>query len=234
MPVIPTVEEIETLAKVSLEAWISIKSPSFNPERYTEFSVAEKGDRKIELVSEADIDPKVDPPVLFKGFRKNIDFGQEGTDVPAVDKFYFRLSGNNIYYCKNDKDLVVLGAINVKNVHSTGAGSKTGEQCFLVFDDEEDKWELCTESADVVKEWVCAIKTILKQPCEEEKKAEVKVVKEVKEEVILYQTPSPFCNENWNYMHHGEDWDCQCAEGLMQSPIDINPNTTCNPYSNAP
>jgi hypothetical protein len=53
---------------------------------------------------------------MFEGFRKNIDFGQEASDVPALDKFYFRLSGNNIYYTKNDKDLVVLGAINVKNV----------------------------------------------------------------------------------------------------------------------
>ena len=54
--------------------------------------------------------------MLFPGFRKNEDFGGEGSDVPALDKFYFRLSGNNIYYTKNDKDLVVLGAINVKNI----------------------------------------------------------------------------------------------------------------------
>lgn len=76
----------------------------------------DKGERKVEVIEEKDIDPTIKPAVLIEGFRKNIDFGQEGSDVPAIDKFYFRLSGNNIYYTKNDKDLVVLGAINVKNV----------------------------------------------------------------------------------------------------------------------
>jgi len=58
--------------------------------------------------------------------------------VPAVDKFYFRLSGNNIYYTKNDKDLVVLGAINVKNVVNVNNNTKTGDNCFKVFDGEKD------------------------------------------------------------------------------------------------
>lgn len=35
-------------------------------------------------------------------------------------------------------------------------------------------------------------------------------------------------------MHHGADWNCGCAEGYQQSPIDINPNMTCNPYEVAP
>lgn len=101
---------------MALEAWISVKSPSFNPFRYPDIEVEDKGKREIELLTEKDIDPTIQPPVMFEGFRKNIDFGQEASDVPALDKFYFRLSGNNIYYTKNDKDLVVLGAINVKNV----------------------------------------------------------------------------------------------------------------------
>lgn len=78
VPVIPTIEELDALTKVALEAWMSIKSPSFNAERYTEFSVEEKGDRKIVLITKEDIDaidPPVVPPVLFKDFRKNIDFG---------------------------------------------------------------------------------------------------------------------------------------------------------------
>jgi hypothetical protein len=116
IPKIPTVEDLDALAKVNLEAWISVRSPSFNPDRYADIKVEDKGERKVEVVEEKDIDPSIKPPVLIEGFRKNIDFGQEGSDVPALDKFYFRLSGNNIYYTKNDKDLVVLGAINVKNV----------------------------------------------------------------------------------------------------------------------
>jgi hypothetical protein len=59
------------------------------------------------------------------------------------------LSGNNIYYTKNDKDLVVLGAINVKNVISVKEKVKSGDTCLKVFDGEKDQWELCCESADV-------------------------------------------------------------------------------------
>ena len=101
------------------------------------------------MVEKEDIDPAITPPVLIEGFRKNIDFGQEGSDVPALDKFYFRLSGNNIYYTKNDKDLVVLGAISVKNVVSVAEKVKNGDTCFKVQDGEQDLWELCCESADV-------------------------------------------------------------------------------------
>ena len=100
---------------------------------------------------------------------------------------------------------------------------------------ERDSWELCTESGDVKQKWYCQIKGILKDPCDANESSEpVKVTNEIKEEVILYQLPSPNCNENWNYMHHGNNWDCICKEGLKQSPIDLNPNQTCNPYEVAP
>jgi carbonic anhydrase len=33
--------------------------------------------------------------------------------------------------------------------------------------------------------------------------------------------PSPTCNENWNYERNGDDWVCDCKEGVEQSPIDL-------------
>ena len=127
----------------------------------------------------------MEPPTVHEGFRKNIAFGTEGTTVPAIDQFYFRLSENNIYYTKDEKDLVVLGAINVKNVMNVVNSTKTGDNCFKVFDEEQDEWELCTESTDVQKQWYCKIKEILKQPCEEETAQNVTVLNEIKEEVIV-------------------------------------------------
>jgi hypothetical protein len=33
--------------------------------------------------------------------------------------------------------------------------------------------------------------------------------------------PAPDCLIEWNYNHHGADWQCRCNEGYEQSPIDI-------------
>lgn len=29
------------------------------------------------------------------------------------------------------------------------------------------------------------------------------------------------CNQGWNYNKKWEDWECMCAEGKEQSPIDL-------------
>jgi hypothetical protein len=47
-------------------------------------------------------------------FRKNSKFKDGG--APAIDAFYFRISGSNIYYTETQADNVVLGAIAIKNV----------------------------------------------------------------------------------------------------------------------
>jgi hypothetical protein len=61
---------------------------------------------------------------------------------------------------------------------------------------------------------VCALKKLLGQECEPAE-APLKVVKEKVEEVVLIQLPSPFCNQDWTYLHHGADWDCNCKEGVQ-------------------
>lgn len=45
----------------------------------------------------------------------------------------------------------------------------------------------------------------------------------VRKPVILIPLPSKSCNENWNYDDHGANWECKCAEGLEQAPIDLPP-----------
>ena len=29
------------------------------------------------------------------------------------------------------------------------------------------------------------------------------------------------CNVNWNYFHNGNDWNCKCSVGMLQSPINL-------------
>jgi hypothetical protein len=45
----------------------------------------------------------------------------------------------------------------------------------------------------------------------------------VRKPVILIPLPSKSWNENWNYDDHGANWECKCAEGLEQAPIDLPP-----------
>jgi len=47
------------------------------------------------------------------------------------------------------------------------------------------------------------------------------LTKKVTQPIILIPLPSKSCNENWDYTKKGIDWDCDCAEGKEQSPIDL-------------
>lgn len=46
-------------------------------------------------------------------------------------------------------------------------------------------------------------------------------VTNITQPLIIIPTSTPQCNEKWNYAQKGEDWECQCAEGKEQSPIDL-------------
>lgn len=39
--------------------------------------------------------------------------------------------------------------------------------------------------------------------------------------LVIIPTATPQCNADWNYQQHGGDWECICAEGNEQSPIDL-------------
>ncbi len=43
----------------------------------------------------------------------------------------------------------------------------------------------------------------------------------INQPIIIIPVPSPMCNEKWDYSSHGEDWQCDCVEGIGQSPIDL-------------
>ena len=36
---------------------------------------------------------------------------------------------------------------------------------------------------------------------------------------------APNCKYDWNYNYHGQNWVCNCNEGLEQSPIDLPLNS---------
>jgi len=63
--------------------------------------------------------------------------------------------------------------------------------------------------------WYCKIREVLGDPCVEKPAEEpVEVKKEIVEDVLIYQLPSPYCNDPWDYKMHGDNWQCKCAEGM--------------------
>ncbi len=75
-------------------------------------------------------------------FRKNLQFTTNSYIIPSEDSFYFRISGDNVYYTETQSDLKVLGAISVDNIMSTNH-SDLENDCFTVNNSENDEWHLC-------------------------------------------------------------------------------------------
>lgn len=150
-------------------------------------------------------------------FRKNT--AKEGP--PNDSSFYFRLSGLNLYYTATDKDMVVLGALKINNIETIAQGDLAylTRFCISIRDIEQDLWTICAPSDEEYKKWKCAIETVLGIACEE-KKDDAEEVK-VAQPIFLVSTPSPYCNEGWNYLKKGKNWQCLCEEGKQQSPINL-------------
>jgi carbonic anhydrase len=198
--------------------WLEISSPSFK--NYVKFP-------PITMPDGDTVPIEVDDNY----FRINDAFDKNQKNSTNTKKdFWFRLSGTHIYYTVTDTDLNVLGAIAVSNIHKL---DDKNELCFLIDDAEDNKWTLCSIKTEITKKWVCAIKKNLglkNLPIEctyATAKANVTTIeKTVIDEktiqpIILIPLPSKKCNEGWNYLNQGKDWECICSEGFEQSPIDL-------------
>jgi len=192
------------------------------------------------------IQPDFKPDYIDLGddsnFRINNIFDPSKKDdknfPPTEYSFWFRLSSTNFWYSGKKDELEALGAMPSKvivNAEENVAGNRKayGAYCFYIRDAVKFNWELCTESLQERMEWICKIKELKKIPdtrcTPEEIKKEAELAKipvteferKVSQPIILIPQPNRFCNDDWNYEARGADWECDCAEGLEQSPIDI-------------
>lgn len=147
--------------------------------------------------------------------------------------FFFRLSGLNLYYANTKSDYNILGAIAVTSLERIQEPSMdaTGEYittCFNIHDAERNTYKMCAMKKDTARHWYCQILSFLGQSnfdmCMKLGDGDTKVITktvEITQPVVIVPTPSPHCNERWNYNKFGEDWECECKEGKEQSPIDL-------------
>jgi carbonic anhydrase len=165
-------------------------------------------------------------------FRINVAFNPMKTKKnfpPKKTFFWFRLSGKHLYYSQLQNDINILGNIAMKNVKNA---KDSGEaHCFRIVDRARRKWKLCADKEKTRNKWVCLIKNILGFPedktCKttklEESNIPTVVTKKITQPIILIPLASRVCNDGWDYLKKGSDWECDCADGLEQSPISLPP-----------
>jgi carbonic anhydrase len=171
--------------------------------------------------------------------RINEKFDSAKAEGASIDsQFWFKIRGGYIYYFSTKEDINVLGSIFVKKVENSNlVNTKNKQGCFNVYDYSNDKWKLCANTYEIKMKWLCSLQEFLKQKLDwnckpipqagdvtlllPEKNETAVELKKVRQNVIIIPTASPKCNENWNYVNKGKDWDCACSEGGMQSPINL-------------
>lgn len=214
---------------IIIDGWIKIKSQEFKNKN--KFPTINVDGEKFKIATNED------------NFRINQAYDVKKTDADSPKSsidFYVRLIKNLIYYSVNKKDINVIGTIEIKDVKETTfffPGAKDDDLCFIVYDVDLIEYVLCAESSDIRNKWICKINIALgKFKTDDECNKAVKNStassnstaaglnldnNEVIQPIIVIPLPSKECNQGWNYASHGRDWQCGCAEGFEQSPIDI-------------
>lgn len=214
-------KERQSTTDIVLSEWFMISSKAFN--NPTKFPPIKLNDNSFVTIN-------VDP----NNFRINdANDKQENQDkLPSNKFFWFRLSGLNIYYSSTKTDINILGGISIdslSNVVTTGTDASTEyiTTCFTVADKIRDEWKLCGLNESTVKQWYCQIKTFLKEedlvncPVKDPNTNVIEKTINITQPIVIIPLPSRQCNQGWNYQKEGEDWECDCAEGKEQAPIDL-------------
>jgi carbonic anhydrase len=213
--------------------WLKVSSYIFrNPNKYPQIGLPDGSNIEI--------------PTNRNGFRINETYDPNKKPPnfpPSRYYFWFRLSGKNFYYSTGKNDINVLGSISAINILETYKESDIGlRRCFRILDRERKEWRLCAKTKKEKAAWICVIKTMLGykkiRECKAKKSGKgagkgdaggdevnqpTVITRKVQTPVILIPLPSKKCNEDWDYINKGQDWNCECSEGKEQSPINLPP-----------
>lgn len=226
-------ETIVDLSKPSgvLEDWLSIASTSFgNKRRYPDIALS---NGNVVNVQQGEGHKRIN-----ENFKKAKKSGAR-----TQYDFYTKMKSKYLFYSTDKDDINIIDSIYVKKIQNIN----NNELCFNIESSSEENFVLCGKDKATKLKWLCSIQQLLNDPMNPEcpipktlsndttvnTASTVKVRKNLKQMIII-PTPSPHCNENWNYLKHGEDWECQCKEGQEQSPIDLPIIEKSAPIKEAP
>jgi len=210
--------KIKKTADILQEDWFMISSSNFISDLFPEIRINKNEVSKI-IIDE-------------NNFRINnaFSFLSEENKPPTNKYFWFRLSGLNFYYSISLCDQNILGSISNENMNPPSKIVKENYEgnnvfCFTINDNLIQIWKICNNNELKIKSIICHINKILKiksSLCINHKKKPLKKRKNIEiQPMIIIPKPSKNCNQGWNYLKKGEDWECDCKEGREQSPIDL-------------
>ena len=203
------------------QAWLTISSPDFkNKQKYPPIPLGNGGNLEITTND--------------KYFRVNESFKEGANEPPSNLHFWFRLSSdNNLYYTNTKSDIQVMGSFKINSIKDVMI-SQNDPNCFHLKKTSED-YLLCADDAKTRNVWYCDLAEYIEKsdpscnPDKNEKEGDKAIFDVVKtkienktiQPIILVPLPAKHCNDKWTYNNNGSDWECTCAEGKEQSPIDL-------------
>lgn len=221
------VNDHETL-KVMVEGWMKISSPSFKNSK--EYPTVILNNYK-----------KTNIPTGLNYFRINKVYKKKDKSNPEIppsrNDFWFRYSDRNMYYASTKKSLQVLGTMVIRNIKDMNLNDDPNfSDCIWLNDGFKTEWNVCPETPELKHKLFCKIKEDLNISDESCKQLELGsteptvLEQRITQPIILIPQPSKDCNEKWNYKNKGKDWECECADGKEQSPIDLPELDSGNAY----
>jgi hypothetical protein len=194
-----------------MEGWLRVSTPQLkNINRFPVITLPDKTQHQI--------------PTQRDYFRVNESYDPMRNPNSAPSPFYFwmRLSFKNLYYSLSKDSINVVGNIPAGDIQAASVLKEyaRSNKCFSVDDAQNKEWTLCAQSVKERNEWVCKIKALKKQDSETlcikrlMNDEAIVIEKKVMQPIILIPQASPMCNENFTYEQNGNDWVCDCKEGI--------------------
>ena len=155
----------------------------------------------------------------------------EKHNIPNPFSFWFKQNLKYIYYFETKECNNALGQIYLDNVMDVRDLPRE-YGCFSIIErDQNVSYKICAETNFVKRKWLCKLQEICKVEksivCGGKKDGGVnnikQQVKNIIQPMILIPLAAENCNQSWDYLKKGADWQCKCKEGDNQSPIDLPP-----------
>lgn len=204
------------------QGWFSIQSQHFgNPTKFPALTLPNGETAKFKLNVEN---------YLINSFYSPKKKDQNN---PSTDKlFYFYQNNNLIYFSPSITEKTILASFTVKEIILNKL-NEGNNYCFVLDDTSSQRYTLCATNLKDKLMFLCSLYTYFKFPLlgecanpsavQQNQEAQIVIEQDEVEKIVLLPTPSRQCNENWNYKNKGASWECICAEGVEQSPIELPP-----------
>jgi len=215
------------------KGWLKISSPLFRLNSLFP---------PIRILDENGKEKTVEVKVNKDDYRVNEN--QKIVKKEELDKrdFFFKLKDNFLFYSIDESDINVLQTFHVDQIDKVDdwkfdVADEFGKEIFyFTFYEKMTKfsYKIASFNKEELIKFYCILTNLIKKPKDFCLGVPLPVIRtiikeEIEDKIILVPVPSKVCNDKWNYDNKGEDWECLCKEGQMQSPIDLPDKTLSIP-----